>query len=96
MMLRDIVKECAAAVGAPPPRLRVPRAAAFVAGLSAELGGRMIGRNPPVSRRTLAFFENDNAFDCTAAKRDLGFVPRVGFAEGLRRTLADPTGPIPL
>jgi nucleoside-diphosphate-sugar epimerase len=65
--------------------------AALTLGAVAELGGRVLGINPPFSRRSLAFFENDNAFDISAAKRDLGFVPQVGFADGLQRTLADAT-----
>lgn len=94
--LRDMVNACAVAVGVAPPRLRIPRHAALVLGGIAELGGRLIGKDPPFSRRTLAFFENDNAFDGSAARRDLGFVPRVAFADGLRLTLTDPTWPLAL
>jgi nucleoside-diphosphate-sugar epimerase len=61
-----------------------------------ELAFRVIGQNPPFSRRSLAFFENDNAFDCSAAQRDLGYVPRVDLADGLRRTLTDTTWPVTL
>jgi nucleoside-diphosphate-sugar epimerase len=96
MSLRDMVNACAAAVGVSPPRLRLPRAAALLIGGIAELGGRLIGRDPPFSRRSLAFFENDNAFDGTAAARDLGFIPQVALADGLRRTLADQTWPLGL
>jgi nucleoside-diphosphate-sugar epimerase len=53
----------------------------------------VLGINPPFSRRSLAFFENDNAFDCAAARRDLGFTPRVAFADGMQRTLRDTTWP---
>jgi nucleoside-diphosphate-sugar epimerase len=96
MPLRDRVNACAAAVGAPKPRVVLPRRAAVLLGHGAELGGRLLGKEPPFSRRSLAFFENDNAFDCSAARRDLGYVPQVDFAEGLRRTLADTTWPLAL
>lgn len=96
MSLRELVDACAAAVAVPPPRLRIPRPAAYVLGGIAEVGGRVLGVNPPFSRRSLAFFENDNAFDGAAARRDLGFVPRVEFSAGLQRTLSDPTWPIAL
>lgn len=96
MTLRAVVDECAAAVGVSPPRLALPRPAALLLGYGAESAGRLLGKNPPFSRRSLAFFENDNAFDIRAARRDLGYEPRVDFSEGLRRTLADRTWPLHL
>jgi len=96
MTLREVVDTCASVLGVPPPRLRLPRAAAIVLGSVAELGGRLARRDPPFSRRSLAFFENDNAFDGAAARRDLGFTPQVQFSDGLRRTLADQTWPLAL
>jgi len=96
MKLRDLVSACAQAVGAPMPRFRMPRPAAMMLGRVAESAGRITGKNPPFSRRSLSFFENDNAFDCAAAQRDLGYVPRVDFTEGLQRTLTDTTWPLVL
>jgi nucleoside-diphosphate-sugar epimerase len=96
MPLRELVNTFAHAVGASPPRLRMPRPVAIVLGRAAEAGGRVLRRNPPFSRRTLAFFENDNAFDIAAARRDLGFAPRVNLPEGLQRTLTDQTWPLVL
>jgi nucleoside-diphosphate-sugar epimerase len=94
--LRELVDTCADTLGAPRPRLRLPRPALVAAGRAAEMAGRLLSTEPPFSRRSLAFFENDNAFDIGAARRDLGFEPRVDFAEGIRRTLADRTWPITL
>ena len=48
----------------------------------------MLGINPPISRRTLAFFENDNAFDISAARQMLHYEPRTGLLEGVRQTLS--------
>ena len=90
------MNECAAALDVAPPRIALPRPAALLLGYAAETGGRLLGRNPPFSRRTLAFFENDNAFDIAAAHRDLGYEPRVEFGDGVRRTLADRTWPLDL
>ena len=42
----------------------------------------------PISRRTLAFFENDNAFDIGAARRSLGFEPRTELPGGARAVIA--------
>jgi nucleoside-diphosphate-sugar epimerase len=41
-----------------------------------------------MSRRTLAFFENDNAFDIGAARQALGFEPKVDLANGVRQIAA--------
>ncbi len=64
-------------------RFRVPLVVGYVAGLAAEALTRPVGAAPPISRRTLAFFRNDNAFDTTRARLDFGFDPRVDLAEGL-------------
>lgn len=96
MSLRELVNAFAAAVNAPPPRVRIPRVAGLALAYAAEISGRLIGKDPPLSRRTLSFFENDNAFDCAAARRDLGYEPRVALAEGLRLTVADTTWPLAL
>lgn len=66
-------------------RLRVPLALGYAAGLAAELVGRVAGVSPPISRRTLAFFTNRNAFDIARARRDFGFDPSVGVVEGFQR-----------
>ena len=96
MPLRDLVQTFADVVGASMPRLTMPRPVALMLGRVAEVAGRTTGVNPPFSRRSLSFFENDNAFDGSAAKRDLGYAPQIDLAEGLRRTLSDPTWPLSL
>lgn len=90
--LREFVEACARALGVSPPRLSLPAGLIWSLGLGAELAYRVVGREPPLSRRTLAFFENDSAFDTTAAVRDLGFRARVDLDEGLRRTVAEAPG----
>jgi nucleoside-diphosphate-sugar epimerase len=67
-------------------RLRVPLAVGWLAGLTAEAAFRPFGGSPPISRRTLAFFSNQNAFDTGRARRDFGFEPSVELEDGLART----------
>jgi nucleoside-diphosphate-sugar epimerase len=57
-----------------------------------ELAARLAGKSPPISRRTLAFFMNQNAFDIGRARRDFGFDPKVGIAEGFSRVWAAMNG----
>jgi len=85
--VRRLVETCARVQGLRPPRLRLPRALVASGLRGVELGFGMLGKGPPVSRRSLAFFEHDNAFDGRAAVRELGFEPRVGLEEGLEMTV---------
>jgi dihydroflavonol-4-reductase len=85
--LRQLVEACARQLGVAAPTRRLPRPLAVAAAGAAELAFRVARREPPFSRRSLLFFENDNAFDTTAARQDLGFEPRIELDEGLRRTI---------
>jgi nucleoside-diphosphate-sugar epimerase len=70
-----------------PPRLSVPYAlAAALAGLS-EGFARFIGtREPPsLTRTSLFLMAQDQRYDISKARRDLGWQPRVGMEEGVRR-----------
>jgi len=87
MTVEEMVLTFAQAVQAPAPHLRIPRWLGFTAGGAAELVGAALRISPPISRRTLAFFENDNAFDIAAARKALRFEPRTELLEGIRRVL---------
>jgi dihydroflavonol-4-reductase len=88
MTVRQLVEAAARAQQVAAPRLSIPGAAFLGIALVAELGGGMLGRSPPFSRRTLAFFQNDNSFSIEKARAELGFQPQVTFSEGLARMLA--------
>ena len=88
MTVAEMVGEFARALGVPPPALHIPRWLGLTAGWAAEQVSAVVGAEPPISRRTLAFFENDNAFDIGAARRALGFEPRTDLAEGARSVIA--------
>lgn len=66
-------------------RLRAPLAVGHLAGAACELAFAPLRRDPPMSRRTLSFFTNENAFDIARARRDFGFEPAIGFEAGLRQ-----------
>ena len=42
--------------------------------------------NPPLHPRRVDWFRQNRAFKIEAAKRDLGYNPKVGLDEGLKRT----------
>ncbi len=87
--LRELVAECARALGVRAPARALPRTLALGLGLGLEVACGALRREPPFSRRSLAFFENDNAFDTSAARRDLGFSARTALQDGLRATLRE-------
>ncbi len=72
-------------------RTRLPTVPGWIAGLAstapARLGRRLLGR-PAVGPWSLHFRRNPSRFSIAKAQQRLGYVPRVDFAEGLRRTEA--------
>jgi len=85
MTLSDMVSRTSRALGVAPPFLHLPRGLALALFSTIERLFRFAGKQPPVSRRSLAFFENDNAFAIDRARRELGYEPRVGLEEGMTR-----------
>lgn len=87
LSLEEMVDTFARCLDVPEPGIHVPRALGWSMGLVMEGVFALSEGEPPFSRRSLAFFENDNAFDVSSAGRDLGFHPKVDLEEGVRRTL---------
>jgi nucleoside-diphosphate-sugar epimerase len=48
---------------------------------------RMLGKPPPLHRRTLDFYSTDVVFDTSKAQKLMHWSPTVGLTDGLRRTL---------
>jgi nucleoside-diphosphate-sugar epimerase len=88
MPLREMVETFARSAKLPNPTLHLPMSLGYLAGWAAELAFHAAGREPPLSRRSLAFFRSNNAWDISAARKDLGFEPVINLEEGVRRTLA--------
>ena len=83
--VRQLVDEIARLVGARPPR-RVPLGLLWLAALLAEGTFAALGREPPVSRRSLRFFTGNTSFDTRHACRVLGFRPEYDLQAGLAAT----------
>lgn len=92
MTVEEMVGEFARALRMPPPAFHAPRWLGLSVGWAAEQVSAVVGAEPPVSRRTLAFFENDNAFDIGAARRSLGFEPKTDLPGGARAVIASYSG----
>jgi nucleoside-diphosphate-sugar epimerase len=88
---RETVNALLAAVGAPQVERTIPFGIAYAVGAAMEVAWKLLPlHGEPVMTRFLAEqLSTTHWYDISAAKRDFGYEPRVGFAEGLRRLRAD-------
>jgi nucleoside-diphosphate-sugar epimerase len=68
------------------PKIRIPYTVGAVLATIIESFFSFIKKEPPISRRTLEFFDTNNAFDISKARKMLGFNPRFNFEDGLRQS----------
>ncbi len=83
----DLVDRILAAAGLPPVRRSVDPRLAYAAGwvLEAVYAVLWPHAEPPMTRFVARELATSHWFDLSAARRDLGYVPRVSVEEGLRR-----------
>ncbi len=84
---RETVNSLLAAVGAPRVEKTIPFGVAYAVGAAMEVAWKLLPlHGEPVMTRFLAEqLATTHWYDISAAQRDFGYVPRVGFEEGLRR-----------
>ena len=83
--IRDLVDRIAEITGARPPR-SVPLGLLWTAAVTAEAGFLPLGKEPPISRRSLRFFTGNTSFSTERARSLLGFEPRYDLTTGLAET----------
>jgi nucleoside-diphosphate-sugar epimerase len=84
--LEELANEIAACVGAPPPRLKLPRLLVWLGCLALEGASRVTGREAPFTRRSMKFYTGNTAFSIQKAQKVLGFDPAVNLRDGLQQT----------
>lgn len=84
--LNELVGLIGTVVGRRTRRLSVPLKPVLWAAVICDRVCRWFGVSPPLYPRRVEFFALDRAFSIDKAKRLLGYTPRVGLEEGLRRT----------
>jgi len=67
-----------------PPKIHIPYWLGAAMAWAAESVFGLAKIEPPLSRRTLEFFDTNNAFNITKARRLLGFDPKFTFENGLK------------
>jgi len=84
---RETVNALLGAVGAPRVQGTIPFAAAYAAGAVMEGLWKLLPLRgePPMTRFLAEQLATTHWYDISAARRDLGYVPQVGFEEGLRK-----------
>lgn len=87
VVIWEIINGILAAAGLPPVTRRVPHWMARLAGAVMEgvYGALRLPGEPPMTRFVADELAMSHWFDISAAKRELGYQPRVSIREGLRR-----------
>jgi nucleoside-diphosphate-sugar epimerase len=82
---QQLLEAIADEVGTDPPRAHVPYQLLYGAGYVAECVAQLTrsGRRPPITRLGVAFLGTDNRYAIDRARRELGYVPKVGLREGI-------------
>jgi nucleoside-diphosphate-sugar epimerase len=85
--LDELVALIAEAARVAPPRLHLPVWPFWIAGAACEAICAPLGIEPPLYRRRVDFFTKSRAFDIARARKELGYAPKTGLREGIRKTL---------
>lgn len=88
--LWDMVNHILAAAGLPPETRSISPGLASTAGTLCELVWKVLrlSGEPPMTRFVASELSSAHWFDISAARRDLGYQPRISLDEGLRRLKA--------
>lgn len=87
MSWKVLLNDVANALGYPPVTRSVPGALAYGMSACVEVASERFGVEPLLTRYRIATVRNDLVFSNAKAKRLLGYSPRVGWKEGLDRTV---------
>jgi nucleoside-diphosphate-sugar epimerase len=83
----ELVDVMSKEMGVRSPKLHLPIALGLLGGYSLELAFKLIGKQPPFSRRSVDFFLKHNAYDIGKAKRMLGYQPQTDLRTGMQKTI---------
>ena len=84
--VRKLIETIAWALAVPAPSLGLPRSLLLGLAAAAELGGRMLGFEPPLTRSRVDLFSTNYAYCTDRARRELCFRPVTDLPVGVRMT----------
>ncbi len=84
--IKVLVQKTAKALGLPVKIPHFPIIPVVIAGHICEKVCKPFKITPPIFPRRVDWFRQNRAFDISKAKRDLGYKPKVGLDEGLKKT----------
>lgn len=84
--IEDLVRKVGTAMGIEVRIPHYPLAPLIVAGHVCERVCKPLGIKPPIFPRRVDWYRQNRAFNIDRAKRELGYAPRIGLEEGLKRT----------
>lgn len=82
----ELIETFSNSLNTPGPVVRIPYGMGKAAAVLAESVFNIIKKEPPISTRSLEFFDTNNSFDIRKAKQKLGFYPAYSFEKGLSET----------
>jgi nucleoside-diphosphate-sugar epimerase len=80
---RELLDTYCRVLGLPRPKVHIPYFLGVLLAWFLETLFSSMGKEPPFSRRSLEFFQTNNAFDISKAKVILGFKPQYDLTQGL-------------
>lgn len=83
----ELVDVMSKELGVRSPKLHLPIALGLLGGYSLEIAFKLIGKQPPFSRRSVDFFLKNNAYSIEKAKGMLGYQPQVDLRAGMQKTI---------
>ncbi|MCS6770652.1 MAG: NAD-dependent epimerase/dehydratase family protein [Kiritimatiellae bacterium] len=84
--LEEMGRLIARTLGRPFVPFRIPAAPVFAAAAACEAVCRVLGKEPPLHRRRVAFYTKDRAFNVSKMRNRLGFTPRYDNERGIVET----------
>jgi dihydroflavonol-4-reductase len=88
MTQREIFSIAAKELGVEPPKKKMPLGVASLAARVSAGMAKLAGKKPKITPEHIAVLGHDRIFDCTKARRDLGFAPRP-LVQGIKEMVAE-------
>jgi nucleoside-diphosphate-sugar epimerase len=85
LSLRDILSQVASALGKTVRFVQLPGPPIFGLATAVEMGAKLAGKRPPLSRAQLRWYLNDHHFSIARARRELGYEPHYKLPQALQR-----------